>query len=185
MKKLFCLALFISILAWSCKKETQDTSASAYELRKALTNLAPHLQKKLFRSQAPEVKAAIWKDKFENILMHEWTPAQLKLIHDIHQQIVPALFVDGNTANVHFTNTFNPKWKRQLPLAFTAAQADNLFARLEDVGISQRAITGDPDCYCSVNDDWCIGKTCEWGGCNIQNWGCGTVWIYYCTGLCH
>ena len=185
MKKILYSAFVISLLGWGCTKETRKQGASAHELRMSITRLDPSLQRKVFRAQSAEVKSDIWKDKFENILSHEWSPAQLKMINELKEEMAPQLFVEGSAENLNFAKNFSPRWKERLKVAFGPELAENLFGRLENMGVAQRAIVGDPDCACSKNDDWCIGKTCTVGGCNTQNWGCGTIWIYYCTGICH
>lgn len=45
--------------------------------------------------------------------------------------------------------------------------------------------TSAADCTCSRGSDWCAaGMRCDASPCTATEWGCGTLWMYPCTGDC-
>lgn len=66
---------------------------------------------------------------------------------------------------------------------FGADFGREVFATLGPLSLSAEALG--VQCSCSVDSDWCnSGYECFTGGCDVTNFGCGTLWLYSCNGSC-
>ena len=71
----------------------------------------------------------------------------------------------------------------QIKEKFTGKDAREIFAQIggpEPVARRNHVAT---DCSCSRESDYC-SLSCAGNGCTTSDYGCGTLWVYSCNGLC-
>ncbi|MGC4104543.1 bacteriocin fulvocin C-related protein [Ferruginibacter sp.] len=193
MKTFKLLALFITIVAISCKKtatKKEDDQSITNESSISQVLLSENLQeqKNMYKLLTANEKAVIWKRKFEKALTNkELTAEQKAFITKIKETIDPQLFSQDKT---YFIKTLNEKEIKSTAIKlFGISTAHALLCSISNQAVLD-ASTLNPSlapqkCTCSKSDDWCDGAlTCQSAGCTDTSGGCGLLWAYDCNGNC-
>jgi hypothetical protein len=65
---------------------------------------------------------------------------------------------------------------------FGRERGNEIFAMCGESTVGVQNAIG--DCQCSAISDWCSRNPCSTATSCAQTRGCGTLWVYRCTGLC-
>jgi len=194
---LFCVSVLVFFIS-SCNKEDVATNKGAapvkpssrdidgHELRMGLIALSPSEQRLAFEEFSSEEKVAVWLDKLDGVLaLSGWTSAQIDLIEDLRDQVNEELWSDNSTVHQNFVNNFHDDWKNDALHEFTFDELGWIVATLDDYASGPYTPPSSEECDCSVKSDWCpVWSECFLTSCITTAHGCGTIWVYKCTGEC-
>jgi hypothetical protein len=142
----------------------------------------------------PFVKSNLWKHHFEKVLMSEdLNETQVDLILYIMKLLDNGLLMVDETDSLYELKVRGviDQLKIQINDVFGPDQIPKIFWTLGDydhLGSEPASEVRVPDCNCYTPNDYCYRDWyCIYVGkfrCIRQSWGCGTLWIEPCDGLC-
>jgi len=168
--------------------QTYNSNRVGGDVRAQLLMLPLDSQRIAYSKLSPASKNAVWKDKFEQVMSLQWTPEQRQWLDELHDLIVPALFVNESNQHVNFTKNIQPDLVAEAINIFDTLTFIQIIDRIEDVTVGIPPSTGGDTRKANCNtDSWfscddCIpcmgGINCDIGG------GCGFLWLWECDGIC-
>lgn len=167
-------------------------------------------QKGVFEAASPEQRYGFWIEKFKRILALKWTSPENDYILKLQNTMQVDWFKDGiDSAKFSEIDKFLKDWvsegfkNQQMSLEMLHAiagridyEVDSIHDRLLATNFSKygggvysggsTSVTSiTKDCTCSSESDWCPSiLECKGDICEETSHGCGTIWIYKCTGNC-
>ena len=146
----------------------------------------------MFDKFSAQDKSELWHVHFAlSLAQHsEWTEQQRALVLEASSMASPELYQTPKDA----------KWREAVDeparvlmqkalIAFNKREAAALFAELggkEPLSHHPKPRPSEtPPCSCSHDSDWCVSYDCYSNNCKSTSSGCGTLWLYPCTGLCY
>lgn len=157
-----------------------------FETYNLIATLPMNQRVMVYHSFTSQKKSDIWRlHLIRHLTNHpEFTTEQRKVILDGIAVATPKLFEipqNGLEWSKKVHKPLERLRKRALEL-FPREVAAVIFAKL---GASDLVTPlKQPTCECSTVSDWCWwGTSCAGGGCWWTS-GCGTFWMYGCTGMC-
>ena len=198
--RIFVTCLYVSAFVFTgCSKEEaglnvisrdKDQISIGQARRAELLKLSPDQQRVTFGTFAPEVQSYVWKFRMSQVLSQKWTKEQEQHLLVLYSYLTPELFRAPNQDDGELLNEWIGKAKQILPkeLAFALTYLDDLPQNSSSNGRTEfYELPMKPSCKCSISWDYCgTFSTCRAvsGGCDDTARGCGTFWLYKCTGRC-
>lgn len=185
----------LAILFSACNKAKEETPIDGHLLRMEILKNEKAAQKQVFAKLNHKEKAAVWQDKFKQVLSQDWlSKSQTQHLNSALELITPELFLDNTKEADYFINHFEPKWRDEGIQVFTFGPFKQIANSLSDFQPEQHLnkaniipIEDGPadnfECECSSGSDWCWFQNCD-GTCHLGSDGCGTLWRYKCDGSC-
>ncbi|MCW5515288.1 bacteriocin fulvocin C-related protein [Muriicola sp. Z0-33] len=172
--------------------EKTESISAVSEFRTALSKLHRSDQINVFASLDPKIKSALWQDRIASKLQELKETERTSFLNDLLQKITPALYTDS-IAGLEFGEFMENNWQKALPLFDGDSLSLNKF--YTKIGPGPEAmvqmIKADVDCNCSVAFSGTIRGDCRYTDeicadvdCNVTWPGCGTGWVFSCTGIC-
>lgn len=126
-----------------------------------------------FRAMTNEQRSSLWRTHLAKALNErELTGQQRAIIAQAVGLATPEFFAHHGSLD-----------SLQIKDMFTGKDAREIFAQLggpEPVARRNHVAT---DCSCSHSSDYC-STNCAGNGCVNSDYGCGTLWLFACDGLC-
>lgn len=174
---------------------TKDSDGKLRGFRNALAQLSLGEQKSIFSTLPPEYQAALWQDRLAEGIENLDDPHQERLLLEIVPHLRPESYSD-EAENRRLKAFLVDIGQRAGKVFGESPLFDRLTTRLGDHPCPERVVKTAatlPECQCtsrlsggiagSGND--CVSLTeCKAGGCIRSSFGCGSVWLYACDGLC-
>lgn len=209
MRRIVSIPLLIAIMAalgseafaqssQSCDAEAQawvdqNLDALPQTLDELVMVPAPY-RKAVYSRLAPEIKSNLWRAQLGAFLdTHpELSPAQKRALRDAIAFASPDTFrigVIGDSPAARMLDQRARALHRRFVELLGAERARDLLASL-GAGVdsaTEREIgtEGEQECECADADAYCDDNFhCDPGGCTRQSFGCGTLGLYTCDGLC-
>lgn len=163
----------------------------------------------IFRAFTPKQRLACWKEKLNEVLVLNWNNDEKIHVHTLLKNLDENWFVENNHGDTLYYQTsrdvFLKKWiekginelgwslglMHSMVVCMETKVSDNgyLVESIENINSSKSS--GQGNCQCSTESDWCNLGMSELGTCvqNAGNYkpsslGCGTLWTFTCNGKC-
>jgi len=149
------------------RKRAQD---QAYTNLSALPLVA---RRDAFRAMTNEQRSSLWRTHLTKALNErELTGPQRSIVAQTIAVANPEFFVrHGSLDALNIKDNF------------TGKDAREIFAQLGGPPPLNHHVIMSPACECSHTSDYC-GTNCFGNGCTASDYGCGSLWVYSCDGLC-
>jgi len=151
-------------------------------------------RKQAFRELSAKDKSDVWRTQMAYYLATDDTlnDSQRKFILRVIKFLTPANFeTPDGPVDRKMTNGELGALELDAKAVFDDAKIRRLFASLGNPGICAvkaspvLRLEGTPDCSCSLSYNDCSQTTtCSSGGCEQTWYGCGFLWLQWCTGEC-
>ncbi len=135
----------------------------------------------MYLSLTAAEKLSYWQKKFDKLIADgKLNENQNIFLSNLKNTLTEDLFVLGSATQ----EQFNDEVVKQNAIELFGV--DEAFAIIASVGMPHLELQRwYKDCVCSGRSDWCGSKSaCGYGTCNGSSWGCGTILIRACDGLC-
>lgn len=188
----------VSII-WNWVEENADNLPTSFS---SISNYPEEYRKAIFIKLSSEQKANVWTERLQEIADNiTLNKKQHSLLGEIIKKLSPAVF-DKNVDSYVIND-------KTLKGVFGETLAANIFSSLSPVQVVKKSIAKPfvyemnqivqknknnevsvnfipPDCSCSTSSDYCgVTWDCETiVPCYDSDYGCGTIWLYGCDGLC-
>lgn len=174
--------------------------------RSEWNNLEEDIKVPVYRAFTHQQRVNFWKNRFSDILALEWSDeekAHIGLLLDFvndNQYIFEGYDIMSDKEKNIF-DLFIYEWKDKArvdfgwsnSLLFSILASGNTM--LDTTGTllitsnkkNSRYLEPYSSCNCSTSSDWCDSSSineCEKKSCDDSTYGCGTIWIYSCNGVC-
>jgi hypothetical protein len=168
----------------------------------ALKALSMAERKMMFRNAPPKGRSDLWKLHLALSLLKYpgLTPAQQQIILEGISLASAELFESGIKEGLQTKTEIQLQaFTNRVKQFFPKAEGAQIFGQLGEPVNSQSGLKASlpknsvmktahalpkPDCDCSHSSDWC-STVCGGNICNHSEEGCGTLWLYACTGICY
>lgn len=161
-----CLTVFGLSVAARHKPTAQEQAYSA------LSALPVSARRDTFRAMANEQRSEMWHTHLAKALSRNLTTEQRDIIARAIALATPEFFAHhGNLDSLTIKDTF------------TGKDAREIFTQLGGPEPRSHHAIVSPSCECSHSSDYC-STNCFGNGCTVSEYGCGTLWVYSCDGLC-
>ena len=194
----FAAACFLTSLVGCNVQEAVPSMLSqegvSLELIREVEAIAePQVQKIVFAQMlTSEEKNYIFKKRIiEKMEVLSLTGEQTDHLNLLLANMAPDMF-NKNSASARKSTQFVDEWTKKGKAIFNQAVLKDIVASLAPSAGKTKASTNKTappkntgaNCNCASNSDWCSdGYACTYiPSCNGQ--GCGTMWIYTCSGEC-
>lgn len=174
--------------------------------RSEWNNLEEDIKVPVYRAFTHQQRVNFWKNRFSDILALEWSDeekAHIGLLLDFinnNQYIFEGYDIMSDKEKNVF-DLFIYEWidKAKVDLGWSNSLLFPILASgntmidtngtllITNNKANSRALTPYSSCNCSTSSDWCDSSSineCEKKSCEDSTYGCGTIWIYSCNGVC-
>lgn len=185
MKKLLSIVILFTFFNFSCKKLDHNSDQVNGDAISAVSNAkSREMMKNSYALLNSEEKLAMWSQHFDTFVSeNELTEDQLNFISDFKQQWLQIeLFDQKGDLFDNFTSQISSIKENAIKIL----GVDYAYTLLFDLNMEGKAAppANDNDCHCSKTDSYCNVGSCEANGCKQSSWGCGTLWMFSCGGVC-
>lgn len=190
MKKMLFLVMFGCLLSISgCQERTVvvPVDGAIRILREELNDLSTDQFKERYKILPAVTKAALWADKFDQVLTFEWNVAQRRHLIAAKATAIESTF-SGSDVSVRKRIQ---SLKAEGLVLFNYAEYKQFVTDLDDFSkvkytANARTAKSENSCECSTSDTWCGGDECGLfgGACNVTTKGCGWLLLENCNGKC-
>lgn len=164
---IFCLLVVGLSVAARHKPTAQEQAYSAFSA------LPMSIRRDNFRAMTNEQRSEMWRTHLAKALNRNLTTEQREIIAQAIALSTPEFFAH------HGSNLDSLIIKD----SFTGKEAREIFAQLGGPEPKSHHAVVAPTCECSHSSDYC-STNCFGNGCTVSEYGCGTLWVYSCDGLC-
>ncbi|MCA6363556.1 MAG: bacteriocin fulvocin C-related protein [Bacteroidetes bacterium] len=176
------------VAASTTNPSNQRDPIDGHDERMTLITYNSTEQRAIFNSKSAEVKAAIWMDKLNSVLLNvPLTTSQRQHLVNIRNQINPLIWEENSSVSLSFQNSFYGPWLANALLHFTEEDLAKIVNTPEDYYQAGGPVnpTNGSDCECSTASDWCpVNMYCRNTNCSAYMFGCGSMWAFRCRGMC-
>ena len=167
----------------------------------------PSVQVAIFRAFSSSQRFQLWNDKIDEVLELGWSDQEQSHILTLRVTLKEEWFTDEfkrDSLKSQQVHLFLKNWclEGMARFGWTKKLIGGMVARterltnkqgtLETNGLesTRAAIATDSEdsCNCNQSDDWCpqVGGSgrCKNETCSGSSWGCGTLWLDPCNGIC-
>lgn len=148
-------------------------------------------RKTRFNQISPQDRSDLWMVHFGlNLARHaEWTEQQRAIVLEAIRIASPALYQIPKDKNwTRLVDEPIRLFVQRALLVFSEQEAGALFAELGGDEPKAQAhhvkLTTDGNCSCSRESSYC-SYICLDTDCTVLTWGCGTMMLYACNGVCY
>lgn len=145
-------------------------------------------RKTRFNQISPKEKSDLFRVHLGlNLARHpEWTDDQRSIVLEAIEIVSPELYQIPKDKNwTRLVDEPIRLFAQRTLLLFSKAEAAALFAELGgDEPQAHHAKLSQSNCSCSHQSDYC-SRFCFSTNCTVLTWGCGTMMLYACDGVCY
>lgn len=139
-----------------------------------LNDLTLASRREVFRGISNEQRSGLWRHQLRLALQRPLNTAQREIVERVIALATPDYFAQHQGDAVLDVDIHN---------SFTGDDAREIFAQLGGPEVITRRHHAAKACECSQESDYCA-LDCTGNGCSLSSYGCGTLWVYACNGLC-
>lgn len=175
-------------------KRSTDTADYLRLFRNGLAALSLGEQKLIFSGLPDAFQAALWKDRLREGIECVHDKGQKAILTDLSDRLSPESYSDRkkNKAMIRYIEKMAPKVEQVFPdFALFQKYTQYLGDDHCKSPVIQVGGGGLPDCTCTSaysgflrGNDCGALMECLAGGCKPTFWGCGTLGLRSCDGLC-
>lgn len=182
-----------AILFAACQKESIHTSNFDPNHDQLMSLSTSDARKSSFNDLlTPEEKLSFLKARLETVSSELMLgPEQTAVLDDLKRYIKSDLYIVGSQTRNEFLK-YEPTWRTKARKVLSKEQIGYIFSfksmsefkksmAKSKIETSTRALA--EDCNCSTHSEYCSGD-CKVKPCSFSNYGCGTLFLYECDGLC-
>lgn len=164
---IFCLLVIGLSVAARHKPTTQEQAYSA------LGALPMSVRRDAFRAMTNEQRSEMWRTHLAKAMNRSLTTEQRDIVVQAIALATPEFFGHhGTLDSLGIKNAFTGKDAREIFTQLGGPEPRN-----------HHTLVVAPSCEYSHSSDYC-STNCFGNGCTVSEYGCGTLWVYSCDGLC-
>jgi hypothetical protein len=155
---------------------------------KDMQSYTQETQQLIFSVLTPANQARLVKERIESAIKNETNTIRIEKLNQLNKLIDSNLYKPNRNSIavesvIKYVESIFPLFgfenMKSIVTTWGGEGLDSI--SIKTSGMRSYGVT----CKCSSDDDWCSGiGSCGNSKCDPQRWGCGTLWMSSCDGIC-